>query len=101
MAEADKLYDEADELKEEGKLEEAVAKIEEALKIDPDHVLCHYAMAKYQSNLGNHDKAIEYGKKTLELDSQNTFAYTALSVIYRDAGKIPEAEDMLARSRMV
>ena len=45
MADPVALYDEADKLKDEGKFEEAAAKLSEALAADPNYALAHSALA--------------------------------------------------------
>ena len=45
MADVVALYDEADRLKDAGKPEEAVAKLNEALAVDPNYALAHSALA--------------------------------------------------------
>ena len=45
MATPDEMYDEANELKDQGDLEAAVAKREEILAMEPGHVLKHSALA--------------------------------------------------------
>ena len=44
MPDAVQLYDEADALKEQGKLEEAIAKLKEALAVDETYTLAHSAL---------------------------------------------------------
>ena len=38
------------------------------------------------------EKAVYHAKKVVELEPDDTFSYTALSVIYQRCGMIPEAE---------
>ena len=52
------LYDEADKLKDEGKLDEAVAKFNEALQAEPNYALAHSALAVVLQKLGQHEEAI-------------------------------------------
>ena len=52
MPTPDELYDEAVKLKEAGQLPEAVAKLEEGLTIDPNHVLTHSAVGRPQPQAG-------------------------------------------------
>ena len=53
-------------------------------------------LAKLYVDLAESDKAIAHAKKVVELEPDDTFSYTALSVIYQRCGKIPEAEDAKA-----
>ena len=45
MAEINDLYREAEKLKDEGKLDESIAKLQEILTRDESHVLAHLALA--------------------------------------------------------
>ncbi len=101
MPASHELYDEADKLKDAGKLDEAVAKLNELLAADPSYALAHSALAVILTRLGKHAEAIEHGKKVCELEPNDPFSFTALSVTFQRAGKIPEAEDALARARMM
>ena len=49
-------------------------------------------LAKLYVDLAETDKAIDHAHKVVELEPDDTFSYTALSVIYQRCGKIPEAE---------
>lgn len=101
MATLDELYDEASKLKSAGKLEEAVAKLEEILKIDPDHVLSHSALGVHLQKLGRPDEAIAHARRVTELEPNDPFSFTQLSVIYQRCGRIPEAEDAMAQAHML
>jgi Flp pilus assembly protein TadD len=101
MSTNDQLYDEADKLKDEGKLEEAAAKLQELLKQDPKYALAHSALAVIYTRLKRHDEAIKHGRTVCELEPNDPFSFTALSVTYQRAGKIYEAEDAMARARML
>jgi tetratricopeptide (TPR) repeat protein len=85
MADAVALYDQADKLKDEGKLDEAVAKFNEALAADPDYALAHSALAVVLQKLGKHAEAIEHAQKVCELAPDDPFSHTAMSVIYQRA----------------
>lgn len=101
MPTKEELYDEADRLKEADQLEAAVGKLREALALDPNYALAHAAMARFLSRLSQHDKAVEHALKVVELEPQDAFSYTALSVTFQRAGKILEAEDAKARAQML
>ena len=101
MATPDEMYDEANELKDQGDLEAAVAKLEEILAIEPGHVLTHAALGVHLQKLGRLEESIEHAIKVTELEPTDSFSFTQLSVIYQRCEKIPEAEDAMARSQML
>jgi len=108
MPTSHELYDEADRLKDDGKLDEAAAKLQEIVAQDPEFALAHSALAVVLGRLGRHEEAIAHGRKVCELQPQDAFSYTALSVTYQRAyagtgnmAYIRDAEDAMARSRMV
>jgi Tfp pilus assembly protein PilF len=92
MPTPNELYDLAVNLKDQGDREQAIARLEEAIAIDPKFAIAHGMLAKLFVDLAQTDKAIEHAKKVVELEPDDVFSYTALSVIYQRCGKIPEAE---------
>ncbi len=108
MADAVALYDEADKLKDSGKLDEAAAKLKEALAADPSYSLAHAALAVVLQRLGRHEEAIAHARKTCELEPNDPFSFTALSVTYQrafagtnDTRYIRMAEDAMEQSRIL
>jgi tetratricopeptide (TPR) repeat protein len=108
MSDPVKLYDQADKLKDEGKHEEAVAKLQEALAADPSYALAHAALAVVQQKLGRHNEAIEHARRVCELEPNDPFSFTALSVTYQRAFAgtnnmqyIRMAEDAMEQSRIL
>jgi Flp pilus assembly protein TadD len=101
MPTVEQLYDEADKLKSAGKLEEAVAKLDEAVALDPKYALAHSALAVVLGKLGRHKEAVSHALTVCELEPNDAFSYTALSVTYQRGGFIPEAEDAKARAHML
>jgi len=96
MSSADQIYDEAVELKESGKIEEAVSKLEELVKQEPDHVLAHAALGVFYGKLDRHAEAVEHAEKVCELDPEDPFSYMAMSLICQKAGRLREAEQAMA-----
>jgi Tfp pilus assembly protein PilF len=92
MPTPDQLYDQAVELRDQGDKPGAVAKLEEAVTADPAFAIGHGMLAKLYADLAEVDKAIEHAQKVVELEPEDAFSYTALSVIFQRCGKIPEAE---------
>lgn len=101
MPTPDEMYTEASQLKSAGKLEEAVTKLQEILKVAPDHVLTHSALGVHLQKLGRPDEAIVHARRVTELEPNDPFSFTQLSVIFQRCGKIPEAEDAMARAHML
>jgi len=101
VADVEQLYREHERLKGEGKLEEAIAKLEEIVAQDPKYSLAHAALAVLYGKVGRHEDAIRHGLKVCELEPNDAFSFTAMSVTFQRAGKIPEAEDAMARARMM
>ena len=102
------LYDEADKLKMEGKLEEAAAKLEQALEVDENYALAHSALAVVLQRLGKHDEAVKHAQRVCELEPDDPFSFTAMSVTYQRAYAgtnnmdfIRLAEDAMERSRQL
>ncbi len=92
MPTANELYDLAVDLRDQGQKPEAVAKLEEAIALDPGFAIGHGMLAKLYADLADAEKAIKHAKKVVELQPDDAFSYTALSVIYQRCGRIPEAE---------
>jgi tetratricopeptide (TPR) repeat protein len=108
MPDAHKIYDQADALKEEGKLEEAIAKYQEAVAADPSYALAHSAMAVVYGRLGKHEEAVKHAQRACEINPNDPFSFTSMSVIYQrayagtgDPSYIQLAEEAMARSHML
>src|SRR5207244_916823 len=105
MPTINELYKEHEQLKRDGKIDEAVGKLEELLKQDDKHVLSHLALAVLYGKLAKHDEAVTHAEKAVELEPQDTFNWTALSTTYqrafeatRDRQYIFRAEDAKQRA---
>jgi tetratricopeptide (TPR) repeat protein len=102
------LYDEADKLKDAGDLDAAATKLQEALELDANYSLAHSAMAVVEQRRGNHEQAVSHAQKVTELEPDDAFSFTALSVTLQrayagtnDTSYIQLAEDAMERSRQV
>ncbi len=98
MPTADELYDQASSLKDQGDLAGAVVKLREALEVDANHVLTHSALAVHLQKLGDKENAVAHAKRVTELEPNEPFSFTQLSVICQRCGLIPEAEDAMAKA---
>jgi Tfp pilus assembly protein PilF len=92
MPTANELYDLAVTQRDAGDKQGAIARLEEAIQLEPDFAIGHGMLAKLYADIAEPDKAIEHARKVVELEPDDAFSYTALSVIYQRCGKIPEAE---------
>lgn len=97
----EELYSEADRLKDSGDLDAAAKKLEELLGQDEQYALAHSALAVIYGRLRRHDEAIQHAIRVCELEPRDAFSFTALSVTFQRAGRIPEAEEAMARARMM
>jgi Flp pilus assembly protein TadD len=101
MTTREERYEAAEALKNAGDLAAAVAALEGVVAADPDYALAHSALAAWCTRLERHDEAIRYARRVCELEPNDPFSYTALSVACMRGGRSAEAEDALARSRML
>lgn len=85
MSDISALYREGEQLKDQGKYEEAVQKFQAILEQKPDHVLTHMALAVTYGNLNQFAEAVEHAEKVCELEPTDPFNFTALSVTYQKA----------------
>lgn len=105
MSNLNEMYNEAEKLKDDGKLDEAIEKLQKLLETDPSHVLSQLALAVLYGRIGKHDLAVQHGQKACELDPQDAFNFTAMSVTYQRAWQgtqkqeyIQLAEDAMAQA---
>jgi len=105
MPTVNELYKQHEQLKRDGKTDEAVAKLEEGLKTDETHVLSHLALAVLYTKLGKFEQAVEHAEAAVKFEPTDTFNWTALSATYQKAFEgtqdrqyIFRAEDAKARA---
>ena len=105
MENVDDLYAQAEQLRNEGDYEGCASQLTTVLEHDDGHVLSHLALAVVYGKLNQHDKAVTHGQRACELDSQDPFNFTALSVTFQRAFAgtqnqdfIQRAEDAMARA---
>lgn len=105
MSEIVQKYNEAEKLKDAGKNDEAVVLLQEILQEDPNHVLTHLTLGRIYTLQGKYEQAILHGQKACELEPQEPFNYTAMSVTYQrvfagtqDRRYIQMAEDAMAHA---
>ena len=101
MPTPDELYDDAIRSKDQGDFEAAATKLLAIVGEAPTHSLSHSALAVVMQKLGKADEAIAHAKKVVELEPNDPFSYAQLSVICQRCGRIADAEDALARNKMM
>ena len=108
MSDAIEFCNQGERLKDEGKLEEAVDSYKQALAIDERCVLAHLALAVLYGRLMKHETAVEHAQKACELEPNDPFNFTAMSLTMQRAfagtGErkyIQLAEDAMARSHQL
>ena len=94
-------YDEAIALGSDGKDDEALAKLEDLAKDEPDYALVHSALSIFYGKLDRLDEAVEHAQKVCELEPDDPFSFVAKSMVCQKAGKLPEAEEAMAKARQV
>src|SRR5438552_5152362 len=72
MASKEELYDRAIDLFADGKLDEAVETYRAAIALDPAYSDAWHGLAMAYSELKQHDKAVEAGRRLVELDETPT-----------------------------
>ncbi len=85
--------------------EEAIAGLTSIAEEDPAFVLAHLALARVYTKTGQHDLAIQHAEKACELEPDDSFNFTALSVTYQrawagtqDQQYITKAEEAMAKA---
>lgn len=94
-------YEAAEKLKTAGDLQGAVRALEAVVADHPDYALGFSALAAWCTRLERHADAVRHARRVCELEPRDPFSYTALSVACMRGGMIPEAEEALARSRLL
>ncbi|QDV64693.1 tetratricopeptide repeat protein [Crateriforma conspicua] len=106
MSDIHAQYNDVEKLIDEEKFEEAIKGLEEIVAQDDSFVLAHLALARVYTKTGQHAEAVQHGEKACELEPNESFNFTALSVTYQrawagtqDQEFIRKAEDAMARAQ--
>ncbi|MCA9193311.1 MAG: tetratricopeptide repeat protein [Planctomycetales bacterium] len=101
-------YNVAEALKDQGKFDEAIAILTEILTAEPAHILSHLTLGRIYTLQGNFEMAIEHGQQACNLEPNEAFNYTAMSVTYQrafagtqDRRYIQLAEDAMAKAHQL
>lgn len=80
--------------------QEAIQAYRSALEFEPDRLEVLHSLSVALMHAGELDRAIEVGNRIVELDKNDPFAHTSLSIFYQRKGMIPEAEAEAAKARV-
>jgi tetratricopeptide (TPR) repeat protein len=86
-------YNEGAALANEGKIAEAIAKMEEAVTAKPDLTAGYEALAKLYLRTKNYDKAIDRANKALDIDTDNQDMFGILADSYTAKGDKAKAAE--------
>jgi len=108
MSDIHSRYNDVEKLIDEEKFEEAIAGLTAIVAEDDSFALAHLALARVYTKTGQHDLAIQHGQKACQLEPDDAFNFTAMSVTYQKAWAgtqnqeyITKAEDAMARAQQL
>jgi tetratricopeptide (TPR) repeat protein len=108
MSDLNAKYSAVEKLIDEEKFEEAIAALNEIVAENDTYVLAHLALGRVYTKTGQHELAIQHSEKACELEPNDSFNFTALSVTYQrawagtqDQQYITKAEDAMAKAHAV
>ncbi|HEY9294980.1 MAG TPA: tetratricopeptide repeat protein, partial [Phormidium sp.] len=86
------LMKEAEVLFQEEAYAEAIGKAEQVIASHPQHFAAHYLLAQAYANLGEHNKAVYYCQKAIEIDSLAVPPYHLLAHIAEEKQDLEKAK---------
>jgi tetratricopeptide (TPR) repeat protein len=108
MSDIHQRYNDVEKLIDDEKYPEAIEGLKGIVAEDDSFVLAHLALARAYTKTGQHEEAIQHGQKACELEPNDPFNFTALSVTYQrawagtqDQQYITKAEDAMAKAQML
>ena len=93
------LLKEAATLSVEGKVDEAVATVKEALATDPEIIEGHMLLGNFYKKLKRPQDAIAAYRDALARDNEHQNALFSLALAYKDEGRLDEAQVGFERAR--
>ena len=85
------------------KLEDAAARLNRALELDPDYALAHWLLGYVHSAESKYDEAVAELQRSVELSGRNPWMLSVLSHVYGISGRTAEAgavlDELLERSK--
>ena len=108
MSDLHAKYNDVEKLIDDEKFEEAIVGLTEIVGEDDSFVLAHLALARVYTKTGQYELAIQHAEQACELEPNDAFNYTAMSVTYQrawagtqDQQFIAKAEDAMAKAQML
>jgi len=98
MTEARTLYKAGIDHFAHGRTREAIEAHRQAIALDGKLAMAWNGLAMALAKQGDLDAAIAAARRYVELDPEEPLAHTSLSMLYQQAGRIPEAEEEKALS---
>ncbi|MCA9003471.1 MAG: tetratricopeptide repeat protein [Planctomycetes bacterium] len=83
----------------QGQYDAAIASFEEALKAKPEWTDAMHGLALALMHAEEFDRAIEVGKAIAEIDKEDPFAHTSLSMFYQRKSQIAEKAGLEAEAK--
>jgi arylsulfatase A-like enzyme/tetratricopeptide (TPR) repeat protein len=93
------LLKEASSLSVEGKIDEAIATVRDALARDPDIVEGHMLLGNFLKKAKRSEDAIAAYRDAVARDDENQSALFSLALAYKDEGRLDEAQVGFERAR--
>jgi cytochrome c-type biogenesis protein CcmH/NrfG len=108
MSSISERYNQAEKLKDEGNHQQAIELLKGILQDEPEHVLSHLALGRLYTHTGEHELAVQHGERACQLEPDDAFNFTAMSVTYQrayagtnDHKYIRMAEDAMAKAHQL
>jgi arylsulfatase A-like enzyme/Tfp pilus assembly protein PilF len=95
------LLKEAGGASAEGRVSDAIAKVERALQSDPTIVEAHMLLGNFLSKSKRHDDAVAAYRRALALDPEHQGSLFGLALAYKSLGRMKEAEAGFERARQL
>ncbi|MDO4550805.1 MAG: hypothetical protein Q4C96_06095 [Planctomycetia bacterium] len=92
-------YDEAISLKEGGDLTQAIQKLETLCEDFPEYALPHAALSMFYCKEGDFEKSLNHAAKVCQLEPEDPFSFTAMSILARKSGDKTAAEEALSQAQ--
>ena len=93
------LIGKADDARENDDLDKAIALYREANIKEPKNEEVLFKMGYTLSQAGRNDEALEYLLESIEIDSENPFAYKTISEVYKELGDEEKADEYYKKAK--